>query len=599
MEQIYQNFINRGLSPDQARANAYAASNALPLPYDIPNYTAPGQVDTFGDTAVEMMREPWSQAKADWSRAGLSGPGLLAGGSAGINALMALGGGGAGLLAEAVPDIGGRGADQNELAFARDFMGFGDAYAGAGLGRGMNALDDLVDAGADGLAYAGRGAADVARRSADAIPSEALYAGRSLAEGDMRGVLDAFAPSRPAQGLGAEAVEAFDVKRSDASQIFGEGSERVRYTDPQTGGTMEIVARPDQSASVLDLQVPESSRGKGIGQSLQARVMQDYPKMGGQVSSKAAATTAYRLGRRPYGNPNATLDDVFAAIDDMSSVNLVSPTAQPSPAREVAGLLSSGRANEVTDEMLAKFAPKDEMEMFDLYQRGATGMELPMDEASRMARASHFSPALHGTGADITAVDPSFFGNGQDLLGTGFYTTTAPSRADRYVPREKTSGIEVSKEYAEGGNVIPLMVREDNPFMLDEPLGDAAKEIADIYADDPFFKVDRMSSGVNVVKDADGNSVMLDPYQQRHWALQNMRKAYGPQDTSGVLSEAGYSGVSGPESSGNRVRLAYDPSSIRSRFARFDPRLAHLRNLSAGIGGAGLLSTMMPREEQY
>lgn len=164
MEQIYQNFINRGLSPDQARANAYAASNALPLPHDIPNYTAPGQVDTFGDTAAEMMREPWSQAKADWSQAGLSGSGLLAGGSAGLNTLLAGLGGGAGLLSEAMPDIGGRGADNNELAFARDFMGFGDAYAGAGLGRGMNALDDLVDAGADGLAYAGRGAADLARR---------------------------------------------------------------------------------------------------------------------------------------------------------------------------------------------------------------------------------------------------------------------------------------------------------------------------------------------------------------------------------------------------------------------------------------------------
>ena len=164
MDQIYQHFINSGLSPDQARANAEAAANALPLPFDIPNYTAPGQVDTFGDTAVEMMREPWAQAKADWSQVGPSGRGLLAAGSAGINSLMALGGGGAGLLSEAVPDIGGRGADQNELAFARDFMGFGDAYAGAGIGRGVNALDDLVDAGADGLGYASRGAADLARR---------------------------------------------------------------------------------------------------------------------------------------------------------------------------------------------------------------------------------------------------------------------------------------------------------------------------------------------------------------------------------------------------------------------------------------------------
>ena len=28
---------------------------------------------------------------------------------------------------------------------------------------------------------------------------------------------------------------------------------------------------------------------------------------------------------------------------------------------------------------------------------------------------------------------------------------------------------------------------------------------------------------------------------------------------------------------------------IRSRFARFDPRLKHLRNLSAGVGALGLL----------
>ena len=122
---------------------------------------------------------------------------------------------------------------------------------------------------------------------------------------------------------------AFDVTRKDASNIFGEGTERVRYTDPASGGTMEVVVRPDGTASVLELEVPEAARGKGVGQSLQDRVMQDFPKMGGQVSSKAAAKTAYRLGRRPYGQPDATLEDVFAAIDDMSSVNLVSPQMQP------------------------------------------------------------------------------------------------------------------------------------------------------------------------------------------------------------------------------------------------------------------------------
>jgi hypothetical protein len=78
----------------------------------------------------------------------------------------------------------------------------------------------------------------------------------------------------------------------------------------------------------LGLEVPETARGKGIGQSLQAQVMQDFPEMMGQVSSKAAGKTAYRLGRRPPNEPNASLDDVYKIMDENSSVNLVSPEMQ-------------------------------------------------------------------------------------------------------------------------------------------------------------------------------------------------------------------------------------------------------------------------------
>jgi len=88
------------------------------------------------------------------------------------------------------------------------------------------------------------------------------------------------------------------------------------------------VKRPDNTASVLGLEVPEAFRGKGIGESLQSQVMQDFPAMMGQVSSKAAAKTAYRLGRRPPNQPNASLDDVFKIMDENSSVNLVSPKMQ-------------------------------------------------------------------------------------------------------------------------------------------------------------------------------------------------------------------------------------------------------------------------------
>jgi predicted GNAT family acetyltransferase len=120
----------------------------------------------------------------------------------------------------------------------------------------------------------------------------------------------------------------FNVIKRDASDTFGAGAERVRYVDPKSSGYIEVLSKPDNTASVMSLEVPEQFRGKKIGESLQARVLQDFPEMQGQVSSKAAAKTAYRLGRRPVGEPNATLDDVFKAIENNSSVNLVSPEMQ-------------------------------------------------------------------------------------------------------------------------------------------------------------------------------------------------------------------------------------------------------------------------------
>ena len=80
-----------------------------------------------------------------------------------------------------------------------------------------------------------------------------------------------------------------------------------------------------------------------------------------------------------------------------------------------------------------------------------------------------------------------------------------------------------------------------------------------------------------------------------------MRKTFGPSDTSNVLSEIGYSGIAGPEAAGQTVRASYNPSDIRAIFARFDPRLSHLRNLNAALTAGvplGLLA-MQPEQEQY
>jgi hypothetical protein len=38
--------------------------------------------------------------------------------------------------------------------------------------------------------------------------------------------------------------------------------------------------------------------------------------------------------------------------------------------------------------------------------------------------------------------------------------------------------------------------------------------------------------------------------------------------------------------------MTADPANVRSRFARFDPAFANLRNLSAGVGGAAVLTAL-------
>lgn len=395
----------------------------------------------------------------------------------------------------------------------------------------------------------------------------------------------------------------FDVTRKDASETFGEGSERVRYTDPKSKSTMEIVVRPDGSASVLDLVVPEGSRGKGLGQSLQAQVMQDFPIMGGQVSSKAAATTAYRLGRRPVGQPDATLEDVFAVIDDMSSVNLVSPEMQkklsPSPAQEVADLLASGRADEVTDEMLGKLTPNDNMKLFELYQSGATGMDLPMDEASRMARAkgAGFEGNLfHGTGADIVGVDKSRLGEKQNLLGKGFYQTTSQSRPDRYIPKE-TDAQTQERVFSEGGNVLPLMSKKASEFDLTKPTGaENALNIGKVF-EGPDFDVEYRGSGDQVFiksKSDPEKSVYIDSYQDGLATVQKLKDTFGRNNVTSILEKAGFSGLRAAEGFGKATKVNYNPEDVRSRFARFDPRLSNLKNLSAAIASVpgGLLALL-------
>ena len=122
-------------------------------------------------------------------------------------------------------------------------------------------------------------------------------------------------------------------------------------------------------------------------------------------------------------------------------------------AQYVISLLRSGRADEVTDEMLSA---ADDAYLYKNY-------DLPMDEASRLARAkdADFVDAYHGTGDVFESVDEGRFGTGIDAYGQGFYSTTATERADRYIPKKPyITGDELDEDlYEEGGNIIPVKLR--------------------------------------------------------------------------------------------------------------------------------------------
>jgi len=172
-----------------------------------------------------------------------------------------------------------------------------------------------------------------------------------------------------------------DVAKRDASDIFGAGAQRIRYTDPKSGGAIDVLSRPDGTASVLGLEVPETFRGQGVGSLLQSKVLQDFPDMQGQVSSKAAATNAYKLGRRPPNMPDATLDDVYKIIDENSSVNMISPQMQQriAPTPET-GLLGQ----EVTDYRGSHQAPSPDFGA-PLYDLTGGGQMYPADVYSPKA----------------------------------------------------------------------------------------------------------------------------------------------------------------------------------------------------------------------
>lgn len=208
-----------------------------------------------------------------------------------------------------------------------------------------------------------------------------------------------------------------------------------------------------------------------------------------------------------------------------------------SQADEIMGMLRDGRGSQVTDEMMNA---ADQAYLSSIY-------DLPMDEASRMHRAQDLGyrtgmPLYHGTATDFPSFDMSHAG---DVTRNQAAKQAVWLADDPAVANEFAQLAGNARKYADNSSpqVLPVFHKADRPASGRLPMGATNDSVA-ITIDDAF------SGGMDAVR---------------------------LQDYTTPSGEVG-----------KNIFAIKSPDQIRSRFARFDPRLAHLRHLSAGIGAGGL-----------
>jgi hypothetical protein len=299
-------------------------------------------------------------------------------------------------------------------------------------------------------------------------------------------------------------------------------------------GEMDVVGYAMPGGDMVDLAVVNEMQGRGIGSELQYLMRREnpYAQTGGLTDAGEASL------RRTYER----LRDEGIVSANRSAAGGLLASALPAPrneaeamARNILEMRAAGRAGDVTEEMRAAADP-----MY-MYQN----TPLPMDEASRMARAREMGfdtglPLYHGTGSDFQAFDPARFGQSDHgAQGRGVYASQSPDLASSYA----------TLVAEDGRQVYPLTYGLRNAYAGEIPTA--------------MYDEGRSVAFTNSLQGAGFDGVMR-PNQRR----------------GGEVTEA----------------VAFDPALVRSRFALFDPEFRHLRNLSAGIGGLGLLS--LPQDEE-
>ena len=439
--------------------------------------------------------------------------------------------------------------------------------AGATLKGLVPAADMPMEAlGTAGMAMTGGAAAPKPRGAlgANALRQVDEYGGSHRAprrSGDYGASLD-----DPREMFGGD-----DIYTSNAARYFGHGDPAMDRESIRAINTAR--SNPDAEVTVYravpkDLEGAQINAGDWVTPSRRYANLHGEGPLGGDyqiIEQKVRAGDLFTDGDiHEWGYDPLTT----SANRDATTGAIALPAARNEAermARQILEMRAAGRAGDVTDAMMAQADPQY---MFN-------NTPLPMDEASRMARAGEMgfdTRVYHGSRDDITSMD-QLKGSAEGGAGTLFSSDEARV-ANTYATKRLGS---------EGENVLPLLANVSNygesgyktPFPFNG---------SDVAIEQWLTGLDRFNRTLDNSKTS---------YFEN--AIRSARNA-GQSGT--VIRQVEDDAVSSIQTMPSDVHVTLDPTTIRSRFARFDPEFSHLANLNAANASplAGILA--MPNEEE-
>ena len=351
-----------------------------------------------------------------------------------------------------------------------------------------------------------------------------------------------------------------------------------RMMSPNMGGYDRLAALGDMLSGVAGVAGPAVAAGRA-GIPAATAIIEGL--LGGSPTTQAAGDMARQFG-----------------VDESGALRLGADLPSPrndaeAMARDILQLRAEGRAADVTDDMMAAADPQ--------YMYSNT--PLPMDYASRMARAE---ARVFGTDQPLYRGDANpnmhAFNTGQFAReGIGVTTSDSPSVASTYMTGNNPA-------------IYPLYARSENPLMVDvggrnwtgipAEAGTNYGRLNDVLPPENYLDEDSLFDLLqgSRIDWGDGTSSSLAMANTDNVSRAAQAGGFDQVQFQNIVDRGGAgkyytSAVNEPRT----TVMTADPANVRSRFARFDPAFAHLRNLSAALAAGvpiGLLS-MQPNEEQY